>query len=1023
MVDAEMIGLFVTESREHIENFETDVLALEQNVSDTELVNRIFRGVHSIKGGAAVCGLGKINKLSHAMENVMSHVRDGKLVPERSAIDVLLAAGDRLRAMIDDVGHSEEIDISGDLSALEAVLQGREPAAAPEPKPAPAASSSAAAAPSSARERADEEARCPLPLDRFDVDAAALEEAAKRGRFIYSVVVLTGEDMADKSVSPPDFLEKVESIGSFLDSFLETKRVKGLDDCLARDLPLKFLIKTVLEPDVLQMGLGIPAGQIKQVSVGPAESAAPAAPAEDAAETALVQVERDATLPAQPSSPAPTHIQKTEETIRVPISLLDDLMNLAGEMVLGRNQLLRIAETFSRQVRGLPAVLQNIDLVTAEVQDKVMQTRMQPIGVIFSKVNRVVRDLSRSLQKEIDLTITGEDVELDKSVIEILSDPLTHLVRNCVDHGIELPSEREREGKHRIGVINLTAEHEGGQVLVQIVDDGRGMNPEKLKRKAVEKGVVTATAAQRMSEREAFSLVFLPGFSTADRVTDVSGRGVGMDVVRANLEHLGGQVEVESKTGEGTRITLRIPLTLAIIPSMVAAAGGRRFAVPQASLEEIVRIGGDTQIEYVREAPVLRLRGKLLPLLTLTEVLKIETGPGTTAPYVLVLRSEKNRYGLAIEELVDSEEIVVKPLSSYLKGCKCYSGSTIMGDGTLAMILAVPGIAEIAELSFSAIEEENLAIEARREQLERKGETQSLLLFRNGTRELFALNLQLVTRVEKVRTAELERIGEKEFLKYQDSSMRVVRLHDFLPVGSPELETEFVHVVVPDLTGCPIGIVATEVVDVMETNVMLDKENLRGPGILGSAVIDGRLAILLDIYSLFEAADPEFAQRHAGTADVLRGKRVLLAEDTAFFQTVETEYLTAFGCRVDVAPDGVAAWSYLNRNTYDIVITDIEMPRMGGLELTRRIRASEKMKDLPVVALTTLSGEEARRKGEEAGLTAYEAKFDRERLRETLRQILLAMDGHHAGVHGPARPALPATSTESVDNPVENENK
>ena len=433
-------------------------------------------------------------------------------------------------------------------------------------------------------------------------------------------------------------------------------------------------------------------------------------------------------------------------------------MNLAGEMVLGRNQLLRTSESTAKNIPGMSGILQNISLVTSDLQEKVMRTRLQPVGVIFGKFTRIIRDMSHQLGKEIDLKLIGEEVELDKSILEMLSDPLTHLIRNCADHAIEPPAEREKAGKNRVGSVRLVARHVGGQVHIEVSDDGRGLNPEKLKRKAVEKGLLKVADAQQMNDRQAFNLIFLPGFSTAEKVTDVSGRGVGMDVVRTNIEKLGGSIDLDSELGHGAKICLRLPLTLAIIPAMIVGLHKRRFAVPQVNLEEIVRLNGQNRVETVRGASVMRLRGKLLPLVALDELLgsqeESKEAAGQKAPrhkgYALVLKVNDNRFGLIVRELLDSEEIVVKPLSAYLKTCKCYTGATIMGDGKVAMILDTTGIASLANLQFSDIEEESAAL-ALKERND-SSETQSLLLFRNAGEETFAINLAMVARIEKIRT-------------------------------------------------------------------------------------------------------------------------------------------------------------------------------------------------------------------------------------------------------------------------------
>jgi len=1037
--DEELLMMFIEESREHLQQLEEDLMALEQNAKDDELINRIFRGVHSLKGSSGFFGLKQITKLSHSMESLMSRVRDKELPVTQESIDVLLAGGDKLNTMVEDVEHSEEVDIIPELTVLEKILKGE--SKTPE--------SRTITVETDQKEEEKVDNKIDAFTQEFEIDETHIRDALKRGRFLYASRVFTHRDLRAKDKNPLDYIHKLESLGEFIDSRVDISNIGGLDDCLETDIPFIFLFATILEADLVSMALEIPEEQIhaitldkykeqvkafttpKETKASPVapepEEPAPVATEKQAAKepdmSATVTEKKQASTPKQetavtkPTQKASTSnklVKKTrskgDETIRVSVSLLDDLMNLAGEMVLSRNQLLRMAEGVAHEVPGLPGVMQNINLVTSDLQEKVMKTRMQPVNNIFSKFTRILRDMSKKLDKDIALVLTGEDVELDKTIIETLSDPLTHLVRNCADHGLEAPDERETAGKSRTGTVHLTARHEGGQVHIDIVDDGRGMNVEKIKEKAVEKGILTAEQTRQMTDREAFMLVFAPGFSTADVVSDISGRGVGMDVVRTNIEGLGGTVELDSEQGKGTRVSLRLPLTLAIIPSMIVLSGKRRFAVPQVNLQELVHLGGETRIESVRGADVMRLRGRLLPLVCLSELLgktKHEEEPAisdkaesteeqntdvekeeqaTLSTYVLVLKVGENRFGMIVDALLDSEEIVVKPLSSYLKGCKCYAGSTIMGDGKIAMILDAAGVAAFAELKFSEISEANA--ETTTLDSTKTGEMQSLLLFRNAGSELLALNLDMVARIEKIKAADLEKIGDKEFLKYRDSSLRVIRLHDYLPITQPDTEQEYLNVIVPKLVKHPMGLIATKVEDVIETSIALDQDNMTGQGILGSAIINNNLTVFIDIYGLFELVEPSLYGK-SKTLDGFSNKRVLLAEDTAFFRTVELQYLESIpGLTVDVAVDGAQAWNMLNKTDYDLLITDIEMPEMDGFELTNRIRTSSKLKDLPVIAITALRADHYQERGYESGVDSYQIKFDKDNLSDAIKLLL-----------------------------------
>ena len=589
MVDNELIEIFVQESKEHLDALEPEILALETAASDSEGVNTIFRGVHSIKGSSGFFGFDQIAKLSHIMENVMALVREGDLSPNREMVDVFLECTDTLKEMIDDPQNSGNIAIEGHLAKLNALL---EPEEGGEQITGP---------------KVDETVELPESLANFVLDPLLIKNALSHGHLVFVIKLFMNKDIKDHGKTPYDYFKEIESLGEFLDAHFDFSVISGLDDALENELVVNFLFTTVMgSPDMITSVFDVPAGQVEEIDIEILKSwlgtdpskvepksrseevfleVVDDEPASDggAAKTVTKNAGAEDKKVVATDKPAPqtqhTVRKKADETIRVNVSLLDDLMNLAGELVLSRNQLIRISESVGQEVTGLQGVIQNMNLVTSEMHERVMQTRLQPLGIIFAKFNRIIRDLSNKLNKEIRLEIEGEDVELDKSIVEALSDPLTHLIRNTADHGIETPDERERAGKPRMGNARLSAKHVGGQVLIEIRDDGRGLDTAKLKRKAIEKGVLTPEEAETMTERQAFNIIFLPGFSTAEQVSDVSGRGVGMDVVRTNIENLGGFIDIESELGRGTTISLRLPLTLAIIPAMIVGAGGRRFAI------------------------------------------------------------------------------------------------------------------------------------------------------------------------------------------------------------------------------------------------------------------------------------------------------------------------------------------------------------------------------------------------------------------------------------------------------------
>jgi len=998
MVDNELIEIFVQESKEHLDALEPEILALETAASDSEGVNTIFRGVHSIKGSSGFFGFDQIAKLSHIMENVMALVREGELAPTREMVDVFLECTDTLKEMIDDPQNSGNIAIEAHLEKLNALL---EPGDDGEEVTGP---------------KVNESVELPEALENFVLDPLLIKNALSHGHLVFVIKLFMNKDIKDHGKTPYDYFKEIESLGEFLDAHFDFSVISGLEDALESELVVNFLFTTVMgSPDMITSVFDVPAEQVEEIDievlkkwlgtdpskvepkarseevflevVEEEEGAAPS-DVEPSDEPEAKAEETQKVVPTdKPAKQTHTVRKKADETIRVNVSLLDDLMNLAGELVLSRNQLIRISESVGQEVTGLQGVIQNMNLVTSEMHERVMQTRLQPLGIIFAKFNRIIRDLSNKLGKEIRLEIEGEDVELDKSIVEALSDPLTHLIRNTADHGIETPDERERAGKPRMGNARLSARHVGGQVLIEIRDDGRGLDTAKLKRKAIEKGVLAPEEAEAMTERQAFNIIFLPGFSTAEQVSDVSGRGVGMDVVRTNIENLGGFIDIESELGRGTTISLRLPLTLAIIPAMIVGAGGRRYAIPQVNLEEVVRLGGKNKTEKVRGTRVLRLRDSLLTLLDLSEVLEIE-GDETKETsdddgFVLVLNLDNKQYGLIVNELYDSEEIAVKPMSLYTKDAGCYSGVTIMGDGKVAMILDVAGIAMIANLDFGEIESFMEEREAEDSLALRSNDSESLLLFRNEGFELFAINLSTVARIEKVKASDIENVGSGEYLNLGGKSIKLVRMHHYMPVAHPETSPEELYVLIPKLVSKPMGIIATQIVDTVETVVDLDQNTITGTGILGSTFINDSLVLLVDIYNLFEAVDPD--RYHVGyIEDSYSSLRVMLVENNVFFRNVQKSFLEEIFGEVVVARNGVEAWEKLADGTYHMVFTELELPEMDGLELARRIRNSDKYKHLPIIASASRNEGIYETRCKEIGVDQFLMKLDKQLLHRTI---------------------------------------
>ncbi len=696
--------------------------------------------------------------------------------------------------------------------------------------------------------------------------------------------------------------------------------------------------------------------------------------------------------PSAPSPPAPPkpeekkephkapktipQVTLTETHIRVDVKLLDHLMNLAGELVLARNRLVQLANEMNDA--ELMRATQTLSLVTTEMQETIMKTRMQPIGNVFNKFPRIVRDLARSTGKKVNLHIEGADTELDRSIIEAIKDPLTHLVRNAIDHGIEYPDERVQVGKPPVGTLVLRAYHEGGQVIIEIEDDGRGIDIEKVKKKAIEKGLITPEEAQKMSDREALSLIFRPGFSTAEKVTNISGRGVGMDVVKTNVERLGGSIEINTVKGSGTTVRIKIPLTLAIVPALIVLSGGERYAIPQVNLKELVNIESEEEIHRIGNSEFYRLRGQIIPLVRLSSLLQRANGNNERS--LVILTTGVMDFGLLVDEVRDSEEIVVKPLGRLLKGIPIYAGATIMGDGKVALILDVVGLSRY--IGFKAEEMERALGEEEKKSVSAE-EKQFVLLFNVHPSEQFAIPLSLVSRLDKIEASKLEYVGGKEVVQYKDRSVPVIRLENYLPI-QPLPEQDEYNLLFFEEGQKKVAMLVSEIVDSIETDLELDEDIYQTEGILGNRIINGRTTIFVDIYKVIEMYDPDWFSR----PEIVEKKRILYAEDSAFYRQLVKNYLQAAGYEVEVAEDGLEAWEKLQQEHFDLLITDIEMPRMNGFELAKKVRSDERFSHLPIMALTSLSGEEVYRRAKEAGIDEFQVKLDREAVVRTVAELL-----------------------------------
>jgi len=700
--------------------------------------------------------------------------------------------------------------------------------------------------------------------------------------------------------------------------------------------------------------------------------------------------------PEPENGSAPKGPSISDSTIRVDVGLLDKLMNLVGELVLARNQILQF--NAQQEDTTLNATSQRLNLITTELQEGVMKTRMQPIGVVWNKLPRLVRDLAAAFGKQIQLDMDGAGTELDKTIIEAIKDPLTHIVRNCCDHGIEKPEERTRQGKPALGKLSLRAFHEGGQVNIEIADDGAGMDMQLLKKRAVEKGLVRLDQAERMTDREAFGLIFLAGFSTAREVTNVSGRGVGMDVVKTNVEKIGGVVDLVSRLGEGTTVKLKIPLTLAIIPGLVVMLGerrshprslssrGERYVIPQVSLLELIRLEGEAgsrQIELIHNAPFYRRRGSLLPLVYLDDVLRRGERAPSNVVNIVVLQAEDRQFGLVVDGIGDTQEIVVKPLGKQLKGLNCYAGATIMGDGQVALILDVLGIGQLSGIVRESREQSRTEIW----QTAHSGsERQTFLLFRTGAFQRVAVPLSLVARLEEIPQAKIEHAGGKRVVQYRDRILQLASLAPILEPGATDTAglQDPAQVIVFNHGERSIGILVDQILDIVDETVEV-RQTTERPGLLGSAVIGKKVTDLLDLQAVIAAADTGWFGGRG--IECSSGATVMVADASGFVRGLVRNSLEMAGYRVVETADTQAALRELERRKIDVVLAGLDLPADGGYGLLEKMHRVPGLAHIPALALIDRAEEAGDRGNHPREFADYQMKFDRDAMLRSLSKL------------------------------------
>lgn len=885
----DLLREFLTESGEHLDTVDTELVRFEQDPNNETILRNIFRLVHTIKGTCGFLGLPRLEALAHAAETLMGRFRDGLAVTS-PAVSLILATLDRLKLILADLEATGTEPAGGDADLIEALermaLGTPEVVAVPEPK---------------------------LP------------------------------DIVVRECKPGEVsLDDLEA------AFLAAP---GPEDEPSAWMP---------EPE----SAPAPVAEIQAVP-------APAAPVQAPPPAPKPQAASDA-----PAETAEGGVAKMQ-TIRVNVDTLEHLMTMVSELVLTRNQLLEIARKHEDSSYKVP--LQRLSHVTAELQEGVMKTRMQPIGNAWQKLPRVVRDLSSELGKQIDLVMLGAETELDRQVLEVIKDPLTHMVRNSADHGLESTMQRISAGKPARGSIRLSAYHEGGTITIEIADDGKGLDLVAIRKKAVERGIATQADVERMTDAQVAKFIFDAGFSTAAAVTSVSGRGVGMDVVKTNIETIGGVIDIATQKGIGTTFTIKIPLTLAIVAALIVRAGESRFAVPQLAVLELVRVDATApqRIERINDAPVLRLRERLLPIVTLKGLLGQDDN-GTETGFVVVAQVGRQRFGILVDEVFHTEEIVVKPMSSKLRHIPLFAGNTILGDGAVVLIVDPNGIAR--QVSQGA--QGGGPVEAEAEAAEIGDPKTTLLVFKGGAGSFKAVPLSLVTRLEEIDASKVEWLGGRPLIQYRGRLMPLVPADDAIAI-----RTEGTQALVVFSDGeRAMGLVVDEIVDIVEERLDIEIAAERSD-LIGSAVLRGRATDIINIAHFLPLAYDDWARGSKKAA--AKAATILLVDDSAFFRDMLSPVLKAAGYRVVTAADADAAMAVLQGDLrIDVVVTDLEMPGRSGFDLVGAIRAGDgRIAGLPVIGLTGTIGAEAVERARALSISDLVAKFDRSGLVAALAEL------------------------------------
>ncbi len=969
----DLLDEFLAETNESIEVLDGELVRLEQNPDDPELISHIFRVLHTIKGTCGFLGLPRLASLAHAGENVLGQFRDGAIPVTPDAMNPVLEALDQIRSLVAALEETGK-EPSGDDSAI--------------------------------IDRLNEVAKGGTSADSGETPAEPAEEGTSDGNLYDKVGGMSSIDAAVEL-----FYERILEDESLKDFFadVDMDRLQGMqrafvalalggpDEYEGRDLRsahahlvdkglnedhfnsvLQHFGAALKELDVSDQLIGSIAERVASVKndvlgIEDASEDKPDASAE-AQEPKAEQAEAEGAGKGKSK-------RASSSSIRVNVDVLESLMTVVSELVLTRNQLMQILR--AQKDSEFAAPLQRLNQVTTELQESVMQTRMQPIGNAWSKLPRIMRDLAQELDKKIELVMNGAETELDRQVLDEIKDPLTHMVRNAADHGLETTQGRRAAGKSETGVVTLEARHEGGHIIVEVSDDGHGLNTERIREKVLANGLATESELEGLTDQQIQQFIFKPGFSTAQSVTSVSGRGVGMDVVRSNIAKIGGTVELNSVAGRGTRFTIKIPLTLAIVSALIVECGGQRFALPQNSVIELVRVTKNSayKMEDVKGTPVLRLRDRLLPLVTLKSLLEVDDDRDDGETYVIVTQVGTYMFGIVVDRVFDTEEIVVKPVSKALRNIPIYSGNTILGDGSVIMILDPIGIANVTGEASTSEDQSVNAVEERGN----SGEQTSMLIFRAGPGAPKAVPLALVSRIEEIDVSEIEDAGGQTSIQYRGRLMPLVTLSEKSVIRDQGKQP----VLAFSDQGRSVGLVADDIVDIVESDVVVE---MRGgcSGTIGTAIIEGKATDLLDTtYFLKEACEDWFGVRRDASLGEAVAQQILLVDDSSFFRNLLTPILEAAGYTVTQADNGQAGLELCKAGgEFDIIVSDLEMPVMDGFGFVSELRNDPGFSDKPIVALSAHASPQDINRCHDAGFTSHVEKLNKDSLLTKLKECV-----------------------------------